>query len=391
MITTVFLSLVVLSLAVYGLFLAITLRFRPGREARFGAGLCFPRVTLLKPLKNRVDDLEANLESYFLLDYPNYEIVFGLDTMNDPSLPLIRSLQERFPQIPVRVVATGHSDQVNPKIFKLARMERLATGSLLWVTDANTRAGTDTLRRLVGEQQRRGAHLVFSPIHGVGSRSLGSLMENMGLNLFTSGSILAAWTLLGQQILVGKSMLIEKSALDHFGGFAYFSEFLAEDFVIGEAFENAGFTLSCAPTWIENVNRSTTVPGFYRRLARWARLRMRLKPAVYVLELLLNPLTLSLPLPWLLPGMGWQAMAAAWGFKIVVEAAGYLALSRRRGEPWHLLALLPAAVPLKDFILLLVYLVPFFSRTIVWQGGGVAIGRRTRIAGAREIPVLEGG
>ena len=40
----------------------------------------FPRVSILKPLKNLVDDLAENLESYFSLDYPNYEIIFGVDS-----------------------------------------------------------------------------------------------------------------------------------------------------------------------------------------------------------------------------------------------------------------------------------------------------------------------
>jgi len=52
--------------------------------------------------------------------------------------------------------------------------------------------------------------------------------------------------------------------------------------------------------------------------------------------------------------------------------------------------LLPLAVVLKDFILLAVYFVPFFSRTIVWQGGNVTIGRRTRIGGRCEQLAFEG-
>ncbi|MBN2346129.1 MAG: hypothetical protein JXO51_07030, partial [Candidatus Aminicenantes bacterium] len=123
MIKIAFLSLTAFSLAVYAVFLAFTLRFRPRREARIDLGGRFPRVSVLKPMKNLVDDIAVNLESYFTLDYPNYELIFGLDSLDDASLPFIRSLCERFPEIPVSIVATGHSDEQNPKIFKLARME----------------------------------------------------------------------------------------------------------------------------------------------------------------------------------------------------------------------------------------------------------------------------
>jgi ceramide glucosyltransferase len=382
-----FLLVMALSLGVFAVFLTLTVRFRPRRKER--AELCFhfPRVSILKPIKNQVDDLEANLESYFTLDYPNYEIIFGLDHMDDPSLSLIRSLQERYPAIPVEIIATGHSDELNPKIFKLAKMEPAASGELFWVTDANTRVAADTLNRLVREYRRSSAHVIFSPIRGTGSRSFGSLMENMGLSLFTSGNIITAWKAFRQQIIVGKSMLIEKAALGHFGGFSYFSEFLAEDFVIGEAFENGGFKLSCDCTWIDNVNRSTSVRGYYQRMVRWAKLRLRLKPAFYVLEIVLNPVILSLALPYAWPSGGIDALAGVWLFKIVLEFSSYLLISR---ESLGNLLLLPLAVIVKDFILLAVYLVPFFSRTIVWQGGDVTIGRRTTIGGRGERLALEG-
>jgi ceramide glucosyltransferase len=390
MISITFLSLVAFSLAVYAVFLAFTVRFRPRPRTHADLASHFPRVSLLKPIKNLVDELAENLESYFCLDYPNYEIVFGLDTMADAALPLIRSLQERYPDVPVTILATGHSDEQNPKIFKLAKMELAATGEIFWVTDANTRVTSDTLNRLVQERRRSGAHVVFSPIRGTGSRTLPSLMENMSLNLFTSGNIIAAWKIFGQQIIVGKSMLIEKAALDHFGGFSYFSAFLAEDFVIGEAFENGGFTLACGSSWIDNVNRSTTIAGFFKRMTRWAKLRLRLKPFFYVMEILLNPVALALVLPLIFRGAGWQLLAGTWFFKIAIELANHAVLSHGDRDLRRNLVRVPMAVILKDLIMLAVYFVPFFSRTLVWQGGNVSIGRRTRIGGLRESLALEG-
>jgi hypothetical protein len=37
-----------------------------------------PRVTLFKPLAGRDDDLDANLESFARIDYPSFEILFGV-------------------------------------------------------------------------------------------------------------------------------------------------------------------------------------------------------------------------------------------------------------------------------------------------------------------------
>jgi cellulose synthase/poly-beta-1,6-N-acetylglucosamine synthase-like glycosyltransferase len=210
------------------------------------------------------------------------------------------------------------------------------------------------------------------------------------LSLFTSGNIIAAWKVCKQQIIVGKSMFIEAAALRCFGGFSYFSEYLAEDFMIGEVFENGGFKLSSEFTWIDNVNRSTTVRSYFQRMARWAKLRMHLKPVFYILEIALNPVILSLALPFAFPVGGVLMLGGVWLCKIILELANYLVIAREDQEPLRNLLALPAAVILKDFILLAVYLVPFFSRTIVWYGGDMAIGWQTRIQGTRERLVLEG-
>jgi ceramide glucosyltransferase len=390
MIKVVFLAILFVSLFITGIYLFFTLRFRPKKNITVDLGHYFPWVSILKPMKNLVDDLAENLESYFTLNYPNYEIIFGVDTLQDATLPFIHSLQSRFPDIPVSIIATGHSDEENPKIFKLAQIEPLSRGEVLWVTDANTRVNADTLNNLVLEYRRSSAQVIFSPIRGTGSRSLASLMENMSLNLFTSGNIITAWKVFKQQIIVGKSMFIEKAALGHFGGFSYFSEYLAEDFMIGEVFSKSGFKLSSDFTWIDNVNRTTTIKSFYQRMARWAKLRLRLKPFFYIMEIVLNPIALSIALPFVIPGKGIWVLAAVWFFKILIEFINYAVLHNGEREPLKNFLVLPLAVVLKDFILLAVYLVPFFSRTIVWYGGNVSIGRQTVITGRQERLVFEG-
>ena len=206
-------------------------------------------------------------------------------------------------------MATGHPPFENPKVHKLARLESKSRGSLFWATDSNVRVAPDTLRRLVDEHLAHDAKVVFSPIRGSSSRTFGSLMENAGLNFFTSGSVIAAWFLGRQAIIVGKSMLVEREALETFGGFGYFKDYLAEDFLLGEAFAKSGFRVSTNCTWVTNVSQTATLKSFFKRLSRWAKLRYHLRRPVYLSEILLNPIVIALAGAAVFGRRGWAVVA----------------------------------------------------------------------------------
>ena len=44
-----------------------------------------PRVSILKPLAGGDDELEVNIASFAKLDYPDYEILFGVASIEDPA------------------------------------------------------------------------------------------------------------------------------------------------------------------------------------------------------------------------------------------------------------------------------------------------------------------
>lgn len=379
MMKTLILILLALSGAVLCLFTAFTVAFRRGRKTAGAGARQYPFVSLLKPVKNIDDDMAANLESFYRLDYPAYEVLFAVDDFKDPCVAILKDLQARHPHIPTNIVATGYPSLENPKIHKLARLESKSRGTLLWATDSNVRVAPDALLRLVDEYVVRDAKVVFSPIRGSLSRSFGSLMENSSLNFFTSGSVIASWFLGRQAIIVGKSILIEREALETFGGFGYFKDYLAEDFLLGEAFTKSGFLVSTNCTWVTNVSQTATLKSFFKRLSRWAKLRYHLRRPVYLAEILLNPIVIALA-GWAAFGRrGWVVLALRAAVKVAVEYANFLFVNREDSRRLRNHLLFPAAVVVKDLVFFAVYLTPFFSRQLEWRGGRIAIGRNTLI------------
>jgi len=298
------------------------------------------------------DDLEANLESFYRLDYPLYEILFAIDDWQDEAVKLIRKLSDRYPRIRTRILATGHNSMENPKIHKLNFMEKQCYGRLLWVTDANVRVEPQTLRGLVDEYREHGARVIFSPIMGTSSRTLASLMENTSLNFFTSGNVITLWKLFSLPVVVGKSMLIDRLALKTFGGFKYFKDYLAEDYLIGKSFQESGFLVSTNYTWVANINQHSSLKSFYKRMARWARLRYQLNRPAFLSEILLNPLILSL-LALAISGRRFLGLfLAVVAVKILLEYLNFLAVNiyDRLRLTNHLL--FPLMVIVKDAVFL---------------------------------------
>jgi len=384
-----FVAVSLLTLMIYTVY---TIRYRHGDRvsSTFSApASSWPKVSILKPLRRSDDDIEANLRSFFFLDYPDYEILFGVDSKDDPVVRLIERLMEEFPEIPVKIVVTGHTTRQNPKIYKLAMMEKACNGSLYWVNDSNIRTTMDTLKRLVTEYLEGDVKLIFCPIRATGSQSVGSVLENAYINHFVSGNIIAAWKLVREPIIVGKSILIEREALNRFGGFSYLKNYLAEDYMLGITFNRNRVPISTNCVWVTNVNRTTTITGFMARMERWAKLRFHLRRHFYFLEFLLNPVPLAFAAPLLWGSDGWILLGACTAMKIGMEALNFLWVNEGDRSRFMLVLTLPLWVLLKDWLLFWVYFKPFISRTVRWRGGTIRIGKNTRIAATPETLMLD--
>ncbi|MDI6846032.1 MAG: glycosyltransferase [Candidatus Saccharicenans sp.] len=349
------------------------------RKSRLKRFVYYPPVSILKPIRGIDDDLEANLESFYRLDYPRYEILFAVDDWQDEAVEIIRKLSDRYPGIRTRILATGHNSMENPKIHKLDVMEKQSYGRLLWVADANVRVETGTLKSLVYEYLEKEARVIFSPILGTSSRTFASLMENTSLNFFTAGNVITLWKLFSVPVVVGKSMLIDRLALKTFGGFKYFKDYLAEDYLIGRSFQKSGFIVSTNYTWVYNINQHSSLKSFYRRICRWARLRYQLNRPAYLSEILLNPVILSLQGIIVSGGKLWWLFLLTAGGKIFLEYLNFLFVNieDRRRPANHLL--FPLSVVVKDAIFFAVYLTPFFSSSVEWRKGRIRVGRNSLI------------
>ena len=66
-----------------------------------------PPVTIFKPLKGMDEGLEENLRSFFHLDYPAYQLIFGVADADDPAIEVVQKLQREFPDHDTRLASAA--------------------------------------------------------------------------------------------------------------------------------------------------------------------------------------------------------------------------------------------------------------------------------------------
>jgi ceramide glucosyltransferase len=61
-------------------------------------------VSILRPLKGVDLELDANLRSSFIQNYPKFEIIFSVASPEDPAIPIVKRLMKEFHKIDSRLI-----------------------------------------------------------------------------------------------------------------------------------------------------------------------------------------------------------------------------------------------------------------------------------------------
>ena len=340
-------------------------RFR--REGSKVSGIDFePPVSILKSLKGLDPHMYAAFRSHCLLDYAEYELLFGVNDPNEPALELVTRLQRECPQRKIRVIQCPKVLGLNGKVSTLAQMLPQAKYEHMLINDSDIVAPPDYLRRVMRPFAGQRVGMVTSLYRGLAGKTLPSKLEAFGLSTDFMGGVLVARQMeRGMRFALGATMATTKRVLREIGGLEPLVDCLGDDYELGARTAAAGYKIELSHVVVETALPDYTFSSFWSHQLRWARNVRDRRPAQYFGLIVTFGLAwgilsvLAAPFLW----WTWTAFVVVALLRILAAATvGHSVL----GDPSVMSDLW--LLPLRDFVAFAVWLTSFAGNEIEWRG-----------------------
>jgi ceramide glucosyltransferase len=324
-----------------------------------------PPVSILKPLKGADPQIYESFRSHCLQDYPEFEIVFGVNDADDPAVAEVERLRREFPQLPMRLVVCSEVLGTNRKVSNLVRMLREARHEHVVINDSDINVERDYLRKVMAPFADEKIGLVSALYRAVAGRTLSSEIESLAISTEFAGGILMAINIEhGMHFALGSTLAVTKKSVGSIGGLEVLVDYLADDYELGNRIWRAGYKIELADTVVETFVPDYSFMAMFRHQLRWARTIRDRRSAQYL------GLTIVYAVPWALIALllsggamwTWTLLAVTLGVRLInayVQAAGVLHDRKAAGRLW--------LVPLRDCVALVIWVASFFGNTILWR------------------------
>jgi ceramide glucosyltransferase len=349
--------------------LVVVRRFRRDQRAKTPS-VARPSVTILKPLHGDEPLLEEALASFCVQHYPDFQIIFGLQSSDDPAISVVQRLRRRFPRCDIGLVIDPTLHGTNRKIGNLINMLPAARHDILVIADSDVHVAPDYLERIVAALSLPATGLVTTLYSGLpGKLGLIARVGAMHINhIFLPGALLARS--LGRQDCLGATMALRRDTLAAIGGLEAIVNHLADDAMLGRLVAAEGLQVRLATTVPATTVPETSLRALFQHELRWARTIRSLVPIEFALSMVQFPIfwsALSVPLaggePW-----SWGLLLIGWLLRTAIGHAMHNALAFPTMSSMWLL-------PLRELMSVTVILASYCASEVKWRGEVMSVGR----------------
>jgi ceramide glucosyltransferase len=297
----------VLAVAGMAYFLFAVVAARVFLSSRRAAPAVFaPGVSLLKSLKGLDPGMLDAFRSHCHQNYlGEFELLFGVSSLDDPAVSAVHQLRGEFPNQAIRLIECPLRLGANGKVSTLAQLAQHARYEFLLINDSDITVSPHYLERVMAHfaplhshpdnQQQKPVGLVTALYRGRMHGTLGSRLEALGIATDFMPSVLVARLLEGGlRYGLGSTLAVSREALETTGGFEALVDHLADDYELGERIYKSGFRIALSTEVVETSVPAYAWNGFCDHQLRWLRTVRDARPGGYAGLVFTHGFTLAL-------------------------------------------------------------------------------------------------
>jgi ceramide glucosyltransferase len=347
---------------------------RRGRPAD-GAEAFWPPVTMLKPVCGLERNIERNLRSACVQDYPDYQVVLSVQRLDDPALPLLYRLQHDYGPERVTVVAVASEPVVNGKVQNLVNAFAAARHDTLVISDSDVFTPPDYLKAIVAPLSDPTVGYVCTLYKGADARTWYEQLELLTCNAEFIPSIIFAYQTNASRFCLGASIALHRDTLEAVGGLEALADYLVEDYEMGRRILEAGQRMVLVPYFVDLTVDLDGPSNWWRHQLYLDQNTRAARPAGFAATILVRavPFALIYAALRLFDPLGLAVLAGA----LMVRVGGAAAMTAVIGDEAGRRALW--LLPMRDLVGLATWCAALVSRTFVWRGHKFELTRDGRI------------
>jgi len=338
-----------------------------------------PPISVLKPVRGLDTGFAAAILSHAVQDYPEFEILFGVHSLDDPAVLSIRNLIAANPEVSIRVVECTTAAP-NGKVGVLMDLLPEARHPVLVVNDSDISVPRDYLRRLAARLVIDKPGLITC-LYRATAGSVAGIWEAFGISVDFIPSALVAPQVGVREFGLGSTLCFRRDDLVRAGGFAAVANYIADDYQLAKR-----ITAVCGRALFSEVVVQTDLDhpswrSVWQHQLRWARTLRACRGAGFLgLPITHAGVWIALAMVFGLWSLAFMLIAARLVMAIV---SGFLAVE-------SLLALLLAPLaPLWDLWAFAIWLCSLMGRTVEWRGQRFRLSQDGILEPVSEAPVSE--
>jgi len=328
-------------------------------------------ASIMIPLHGADFEAYENYARFCSLDYPEFQIVFGVRDANDTSVPIVEKLAADFPDRDIALAISDRTIGQNLKISNLQNMLSLVKHEQIVIVDSDIRVDSDYLRNVLAPLADRGVGLVTCLYRATKTSDFGAKLEAVGITGEFAAGVLMAWMLEGVKFALGSTMATTRTRLASIGGFPALADYLADDFMLGNLIARD------AEVRLSHYVVETAMPpigflGMMRHQIRWARSTRISRPMGYLGLILTYGTALALLL--VLMDVASVFSLIVLGITLVIR----LLMAWVIGVHWlgdKLLMRYFWLLPIRDLLSFLIWCLSWVGKRVEWRGRQYEVAR----------------